>query len=203
MIKIMKRSLFIIFLISSVIAVWLIGFIYFISIIPQENPSITPHAQAIIVLTGGSKRISEAVELLNRNQADLLFISGVGGGANVTSTLILSGTLPDNIYKFYDNIQLGYEAETTKENASEVANWIKRRHINSILLVTSNYHLPRSLLELKSKISDVSISSHCVFPYNVKIDSWWNHRGTLKLVFLEYNKYITAYLRILMEKYWL
>ncbi len=175
---------FIIFLIT-----WLIGFAIFISLIPEENPP-PAHTQAIIVLTGGSKRISEAVKLLNQNYSDTLFISGVGRGANITTTLILSGPLPDNINKFYENIKLGYEAETTKENALEVAQWIEKRHLNSILLVTSNYHIPRSLLELQNTMPNIAISTHSVFPYNVKIDSWWKHYGTFRLVFLEYNKYL-------------
>ena len=68
-------------------SLWVIGFIIFCaySIGMKYHPLET--ADAIVALTGGSDRISEAVRLLQEERAPRLFISGVD--ENVTEYHLL------------------------------------------------------------------------------------------------------------------
>jgi len=178
--------------------IWGAGLHHFVSLIPRHRETTQQSCDAIVVLTGGSDRVHEALTLLNTNKADRLFISGIGKGADLSSTLILSGRLPDTIPALLDRIELGYEAENTRQNAEEIANWVFHNHLSSLCLVTSNYHTPRSLLELTSRLPDITIIPHPVFPVHVRVNEWWKHAGTLSLVLREYHKYIASHLRILL-----
>lgn len=175
---------------------WFSGLQAFVNLIPKQIDDHTTDCDAIVVLTGGTGRVHEALALLNAKKASTLFISGIGKGANLNTTLILSGNLPDNILDLIGQIQLGFEAENTRENAKEIAQWVKQNNIRSIRLVTSNYHTPRSLLEVTSELPDIKIIPHPVFPNHVRLNEWWQHKGTLSLVLREYHKYIVSRIRI-------
>jgi uncharacterized SAM-binding protein YcdF (DUF218 family) len=45
-------------------------------------------------------------------------------------------------------VDLGYDAIDTVGNALETAKWVRAHNYRRVLVVTSNYHMPRSLLEL-------------------------------------------------------
>jgi uncharacterized SAM-binding protein YcdF (DUF218 family) len=188
----------IIFCPTILFVAWFTGLQAFVHIIPKQVDDTSTPCDAIVVLTGGSKRVHEALSLLNEKRANSLFISGIGKGADLGTTLILSGNLPDNILDLVDHIELGFEAENTRENAKEIATWARKRTIHSLRLVTSNYHTPRSLLELKSQMPGVTIIPHPVFPGNVRLNEWWRHTGTLSLVLSEYHKYMASQMRIFL-----
>lgn len=181
-----------------ILCTWFIGLHYFVGLIPKQRDETHASCEAIVVLTGGSDRVHEALTLLSNNKADRLFISGIGKGADLSATLILSGTLPDSIPSLLDRIELGYEAGNTRENAKEIAAWVDQNHIGSVCLVTSNYHTPRSILELTSRLPHIAIIPHPVFPGHVRVNEWWQHTGTLSLVLREYHKYIASGIRIFL-----
>ena len=54
-----------------------------------------------------------------------------------------------------DRIDLGYNAQSTLGNALETALWVKERNINDIILITDNWHMPRTLLIFKASISSL------------------------------------------------
>src|SRR5690606_34953890 len=74
------------FLLSSLILlglVWAGGFVWYVGIIPTGVEAPDRKTDAIVVLTGGSERLSEGRRLLTRQLADKLFISGVYRGVEV------------------------------------------------------------------------------------------------------------------------
>ncbi len=199
------KKIFITFLLIIMGSISIIAgdFLYFINTITDKKFDYLDQKKsydAIIALTGGSLRINKALFLLQKKMAPKLFISGVGHKTNLMETLILSGKLPDGIDKFYQNIELGYSANSTYENALEVSAWIKKNNIKSFILVTSSYHLPRSLLEIKRRIgsSQIEILPYPVFPENVKLANWWQNIGTKNLIILEYQKYLGVRARIIL-----
>lgn len=193
MISYVTRLMMLILICASI---WAGGFLWFLSNIPKTLAEPDTATDAIIVLTGGSQRLDEAIWLLHQQKAKTLFISGVGKGADVTNMLILLGSLPDDIATYVPHIELGYEAENTQGNAIEVANWVTKNNIHSVRLVTANYHIPRSLLELKAQLPDIKIIPHPVFPDHVKLHDWWEYDGTRQLLLLEYHKYLLSHLRL-------
>ena len=179
----------------AVAGLWVIGLVKFDDVIPRIAEPTEVTAQAIVVLTGGSGRLDEGLDLLARDPLTQLFVSGVYKGNEVRHLLKLSKQRPTALGS---RIGIG-NAVDTRENAAESAVWIAKNKIQSIRLVTAAYHMPRSLLEFEHKLPDVKIYAHPVFPKHVKQDKWWAYPGTAALVIGEYNKFLLAWVRQKIE----
>src|SRR3546814_8190635 len=84
---------------------------------------------AIIVLTGGSERLPTGLDLLSRDRADKLFVSGVYAGVEVAELLRLSRQSPQELACC---IVLGYAANDTRGNAVETAEWMRAEGYKSL-----------------------------------------------------------------------
>lgn len=168
-----------IMLISLVI--WLAGFIWFIDQMNLNQKFMNHKYDAIIVLTGAKGRIDTGIKLLSENKARHLFISGVGQNANLSDlSKYIDSFSEDDIHALEQKITLGHTATSTEENAVESMKWIKNNNYNSIILVTSNYHMLRSLFLFQRYLP------------NIEIMPFYSSRSSksLKLTFLEFNKYL-------------
>lgn len=168
---------------------WVAGLLVFVSYIPQPGPVTDRRTDAIVVLTGGSGRVSEGLALLERGKADKLFVSGVYHGVDVAVLLKVARQMPRDMEW---RIALGYSADNTEGNARETAEWMRLQRFRSLRLVTASYHMPRSLLEFRRAMPDVEIVIHPVFPQQVKVRRWWLWPGTARLFVTEYNKFLLA-----------
>ncbi len=172
--------------------VWGIGLLVFIDALPRQVDDAERRTDAIVVLTGGSLRLGEGLALLRAGKAQRMFISGVANNVDLQQ---LMQSVGDNAGDLACCIELGHEAEDTPGNARETAAWIRRQKLHSIRLVTAAYHMPRSLLELRSMAPDIEIVPNPVFPQNVRQDEWWRWPGTADLLIGEYHKFMLAWLR--------
>lgn len=182
------------------ICVWLAGLLWFINEIPVHPASDDSHTDAIIVLTGGSHRLEHGLYLLAHGKAKKLFISGVHDKSDMES--ILRHTMaPEIRMKLLFNrdsaqtIILGHEAENTIGNAEETRQWLQQEGYHTIRLVTSNYHMPRSLSEFRNTMPDITILPHPVFPDDFQLSSWWNHAESRRLILSEYHKLLAGKIR--------
>ncbi len=171
---------------------WLIGLGVFASMVSADSEQLQTPTEAIVVLTGGSERISTGVTLLAQGAAETLFISGVG--AAVSANDLVPMDQPERV-ELIDRVTIGSEAADTPGNAIETAAWVKQQEIRSIRLVTAAYHMPRSLREFQHRMPGVSIVPHPVFPEQVKRD-WWRYPGTASLLATEYTKFLFSASRI-------
>ncbi len=183
-------------------AVWSGGLFWFVGSIPREPPATgsleaLEHTDAIVVLTGGSGRLSAGLELLKAGVAKKLFVSGVYESVDVKELLSLSQLSPDRVECC---IVLGYAADNTVGNAFETADWMLEQGYRSLRLVTANYHMRRSLLEFAMAAPNTTVVPHAVAPPNVHLTDWWMWPGTASLLVNEYNKYLVARLRYQLEK---
>lgn len=185
MIKFFKFFLF--YVIILLLSFWVIGFVFFASIAIATKYHPVENAEAIVVLTGGNDRIKEAIHLLQEKKAPRLFISGVH--ESVTGYHLLKEISSE----WQEKIELGYQAKTTHTNAIETAEWINKNKISSIILVTSFYHIPRSLLEIKNAIPELKITPYAVFPQSFEQDTKWIHTRYAWQLLLEYHKFIVVY----------
>ena len=161
-----------------------IGLIYFARLIPSKPPaSMQITTDAIVVLTGGKNRIETGIKLLEANPAKLLFITGIE-----TKTQRIK-TLPAHLQS---QMKLGPLASTTRENAAEAKAWIESNKINSITVVTANYHMPRSLLEFRHALPKIKIESYPAFTPGFKLKKRWQHFKTAKLLCKEYIKFLAV-----------
>ena len=173
---------------------WLCGFVWFGHKINNYDGHNGEHTDAIVVLTGGRNRIAEAVRLLNAGMADHLFISGVEKRTkigDIARKLDVSIDSPEKI-------ELGYEAKNTIGNAKEIKKWLEKNNIDSVRLITSNYHTPRSMAELENYHLPLKIIAAPVYSDKVAAH-WWQSWGTFKLIFGEYNKYLVVIFRNLFK----
>lgn len=174
---------------------WLSGFIWYALDVPEHVDDVMSSTDAIVVLTGGSERLDSGLTLLHRKMARTLFVSGVHRGVEVEELLRLSHQklAPEDCC-----IVLGYAANNTIGNALETSAWMHAEGFHSLRLVTSNYHMRRSLMEFGYAMPDIVIIPHPVFALTVK-QNWWLWPGTAHLIALEYIKFIAGILRHWIE----
>jgi uncharacterized SAM-binding protein YcdF (DUF218 family) len=173
------------------IAAWLGGLFWFAHAIPTHVADPDTPTDAIVVLTGGSERLEAGLALLAEGRARKLFVSGVYRGVDVDALLRLNHASAG----LECCIVLGHAADSTLGNAIETMAWLEAEHYRSLRLVTAAYHMPRSLLEFRRVMPDITIVPNPVFPGRVKRDDWWRWPGTAALIVEEYSKYLLALLR--------
>jgi len=182
---------------GSIAGLWFCGLLIFVTAInaqtePEVSSALTS-TDTIVVLTGGSERLTTGLELLQAGRAKKLFVSGVHPG--LTLDHLLSTQIIDKDLR-QCCIILGHAAESTLGNAIETQTWMALENYHSLRLVTANYHMPRSLLIFRTAMPDLVIVPHPVAPDSVKLKDWWQHSGTANLLVTEYNKYLFALVRL-------
>ena len=169
---VIQRSFVMFFLL--VVVLWIVGFTNFLMTIPADVPKDIVKSDAVVVLTGGSKRLEAGIILLEQGKAELLFVSGVN--EKVTRSDILQvvdrGKILKNDQLFSCCIKLGYAAEDTTGNAKESLEWLRINSLSSIILVTSNYHMQRAYLEFKLQNSNVRITKYPVISSDFTLSDW-------------------------------
>ncbi|ALC14394.1 YdcF family protein [Sphingopyxis sp. 113P3] len=164
-------------LISLLFLVWVLGFAWFALLPPMPAPP--QKTDAIVVLTGGPGRIDRALELLETGQAKRLLISGVAREVKPRE-LAAEYERPQKLFDCC--IALGFEAEDTRSNATEVASWVARRNYKTVRLVTTDWHMRRAQYEIGRAVGDAVT----IIPDAVR------SRPTFSTLFREYHKYLAG-----------
>ena len=179
------------FLISLLLIVLVIDYSFFYKKIFNYKNNLNNNYN-FIVLTGGDNRVKKSLKIFFqiKNKNKNLFISGVGKGFNKKILKKLTQKRP-NYNEIIDCcIQIEGISRNTFSNAVESLKWVKSKKINSFVLLTNNYHMPRAMLEFKSIFKDIKITPYVFIDEN-KI--WWK----TKINYIsEYFKYKLTYLRI-------
>ena len=113
----------------------------------------------VVVLTGGKNRIIHALKSAKIDKPKNIFISGVYEKSRLVD-IVGNMKIDKNIC-----FTLGRKAKNTSENASEISDWVRKHGIKQILLITSDYHMRRSITELKYSNDMLKI-----IPYSSKSD---------------------------------
>ncbi len=186
----------VIFCLLLVFFFWLAGLQWFTSQILNSVGSASGF-DAVVVLTGGSGRIEQGLRLLAAQPDKKLLISGAGKKATVQNMINKSPKeLHDVVAEHSENIILGHEAENTIGNAEEIAVWLDgQENVKSLAVVTSCYHMPRALEELRQRVPAVALSAYAVYSDDFTADAPWVDASSRALLFSEYHKFIAAKLR--------
>lgn len=180
---------------AGILAVlWAGGLFKFAALVPDRVADTTTRTDGIVVLTGGSRRLGEGLEMLSQGLAKKLFVSGVYRGVDVRKLLQIAKRNPRELET---RISIG-NATNTAGNALETTAWMAALNYKSLRLVTAAYHMPRSLLEFRHAMSGMTLVPHPVFPEYVKHARWWAWPGTASLMISEYNKYLLA-----LSRHWI
>jgi uncharacterized SAM-binding protein YcdF (DUF218 family) len=140
---------------------------------------------AIVVLTGGQGRVEEGIRLYRSGRARWLLLSGVDPA--VQRKELYREKRGENLAA---GVLLEKSSRTTLENALYVRDLLGSRNIRSIQLLTSRYHLPRSLLIFRQMLpKDVVIYPYPVESPHLKPTVWWRQPLGLRLLVKECYKY--------------
>lgn len=174
------------------------GFIIFLEDMKSEDMWTKEIAsnEVIVVLTGGSGRVSKGLELLKTNEGSIMIISGVNRDAGMSSIFANY-----NLGDLKGRIFLEKESKSTYENAIEVSDMIetfsvlRERKVEYITLVTSPYHMYRASYTFRTLFSsNIEINKHPTVGRGEFIEDW--HRGGgLFSAFKEYLKMYVYYVR--------
>jgi uncharacterized SAM-binding protein YcdF (DUF218 family) len=171
------------------------GFWWFVWSVPTEEVALDRNADGIVVLTGGSSRVVDAMELLAEGRGKRLLITGVHRATTSAEIARLNSSYGRLMRCCVD---LDHSAVNTVGNAIETRRWAQRRQIRSLIVVTSNYHMPRAMAELARQLPDVALIGFPVVAEKMRSDPWWSP-PTARLLLSEYLKYIVAQLRMRIE----
>ena len=131
------------------------GFIWYSYQIKHSSNIKTPaKSDAIVVLTGGANRIQTAFSLMDKNLGDRLLITGVNWR---TSKSAIFSALNRDIHNSKIKVDLDHLALDTIGNAKETARWAKKHGYKKLIIVTSDFHVSRSLLELKLAMPNIEL----------------------------------------------
>lgn len=187
---------FLVRMIVVIFLAWAAGFALFVHFIPREGNDeaaaliarADPGETGIVALTGGGlTRIRAALTLMQE-----------GKGAKV----LITGTHPDTrkqeLAAFIENsqgmfdccVELGQRALTTRGNAIETRDWVGSNGFVRIIVVTTDYHMPRARAEISHMMVGTEIISWPVASPLVPAEGWMSSGEAWQLLVTEYNKYL-------------
>jgi uncharacterized SAM-binding protein YcdF (DUF218 family) len=149
-------------------------------------------ADGIVVLTGGFARLEPAVQLLRDERGERLLISGVN---RRTGDQLLKDAFDIEDKLFNCCIDIDQDALDTIGNALGTAHWAASKDYKTLLVVTNDYHMPRSLIELRREMSDVELLPYAIRNVSSQEHTWGLRISQYRVLLLEYGKLIATILR--------
>lgn len=167
-----------IFLLTA--TVLFIGFAYDTFSVKQRDVK----TDAIVVLTGGRGRVEEGIRLYREHRSLCLFLIGVD--PSVRKAELYKERRGERGGK---NVFLDRVSRNTLENAIQARELILSKKVQSIMLITSRYHMKRAIVIFENILpKNIAIYPHPVDSKNLK-EEWWNHKGSFQLLIGEFYKY--------------
>ncbi len=173
------------------------GFLAFVACVERDERPLDGRADGIVALTGGAQRIGDAIDLLANGYGRRLLITGVN---ERTSRDEIARLNPTQRHWIDCCVDLDYRARNTIGNAIETRRWMRLHRFSTVAVVTSNYHMPRTLVELDHVLPGIER----VVPYPVVAEGfdagrWWQHPSAARLLASEYLKFLVAWVRTRFE----
>ncbi|MET0406871.1 MAG: YdcF family protein [Hyphomicrobium sp.] len=173
------------------------GFVLFAVSVTRDDAAGWDKADGIVVLTGGDNRIEAGAKLMSEQRAKRMLISGVN---RKVSREEMQRLVSVDKRIFNCCVDLGYEALDTVGNADETRTWATTNGYTRLIIVTSRYHMPRSLAELALAMPGVTLLPYAVTPRRFPEAAWWLHATTTRVLLSEYLKYLPAVARLTAQR---
>ena len=169
-----------------------LGFAWFIWRVPENEVALQRSADGIVALAGGASRVADAIELLAAGHGKRLLISGAN---RATNSKEISRLKPE--FERWVRCCVDFDwSVNTLGNAIETKRWAESRGFRSLIVVTSNYHMPRALAEIGHQLPGVALVPFPVVTERQRAEPWWAGAATARRMFYEYVKYVFAKLRM-------
>ncbi len=164
---------------AVVFLVWAMGFLWFVLALPGPAPADGARTDAVIVPTGGAGRIARGLEVLDQGLAAKMLVSGVDPEVRTAEFAAQFGV---GEARMECCITLGFAAVDTRSNATETAKWVAQNEVQSLRLVTSDWHMRRAAGELDRALpSSITVTLDSV-----------PTEGHFTTLLLEYHKLIAS-----------
>jgi len=184
------RKLFIYFF-SLFLILLILGFFYFLKVITYTNVIIGKNIDGIAILTGGKGRIDLGLRLFTKQSNIKLIISGVDKKVSINS--VLPSKFQENNRIYIDQV-----SESTFDNAVVIADWAKKNQLYNINVITSYYHMPRSMLLLKKFTEKVNYYAYPVKKEKSKHSNLLPDMLFTLFLMQEYIKYLLSLITIML-----
>ncbi len=169
-----------------VIAFWLLSQAASFLVLNDPQP-----ADVILVLAGGTdSRYGHAVALQKEGLAERIILDADSSRDRFGKS---DADLAADFLR--NNGQLGSEVcpireDSTFGEASDVRRCLERQRVNSVLIVTSDFHTRRALSIFRRRLPQYKWSVAAEFaPYH-NAEHWWRHRRWAKAALDEWEKYL-------------
>ena len=183
-------------IVTVLVATLVASFQHFVLTLPQATIDRLQFTDGIVVMTGGQQRLDDGVRLLTEGFANKMLISGVGKGVN-RAILVQELDLSEaQINALFCCVELDHAAQDTFGNAESTREWSHMHDMQSLRLVTANYHMPRALLIFSRELPHVDLYQWPVNPDDLDLANWWWDPASLWLLAREYAKYLTVYFSV-------
>lgn len=127
----------------------------FDNISDHERP---PAAQTgVVVFTGETDRIRRGLELYMDGKADHLLISGTVLTGDKAQLQRFCKNLGISVKRPLDGIEVDTISRNTRDNGDNSAAWLTSKGLTHGVLVTSDYHMERSLIHLSRALRDDNV----------------------------------------------
>lgn len=164
---------------SLLLVAWVLGFVLFAIALPL--PAGNAQTDAIVVPTGSGGRIARGLELLRMGAAEQMLVTGVDVDVR-PEEFAAEFEVEDRLMQCC--ITLGFSALDTRGNARETTRWMEDQRYNSLRLVTADWHMRRTAVELSERLPDNIRVLRDAVP----------SQPSLWTLFVEYHKFLVAWL---------
>ncbi len=180
------------------VTLWLIGFYWFVQQLPREGDlevaidvaELTRENTGIVALTGGGgTRIEAAMTLLGQNAGSKMLISGVHPETRKDE---IAAQIEVDAHLLTCCVDLGQQAETTRGNALEAHEWVRAHGYENLILVTTDYHIPRATAEIHALLPDVTIIAYPVASRAAPKEDWHRSPDAWRILIMEYMKFLAV-----------
>lgn len=163
--------------VSLLLLLYALGFVLFAFTLGKPAPASIERTDAAIVLTGGSGRIEQAIDVLREGKAGRLLVAGADPAVTKRD---LAARIPHSSKLLKCCVDLGSESVDTRSNAEEAGRWLAKHRFRSIRLITSDWHMRRARYEFARVLG----TRYTVVPDAVRTEP------RFLTLFGEYNKYV-------------
>lgn len=178
----------------AALAALVIGFLAFADEVVDTRAPTDARADGIVALTGGTARIDGALQLLAEGRAGRLLISGVN--PSVTPDILARTVGSGGRNAMQCCVDLGHDARDTVGNAAETRAWALDKGYGSLIVVTSDYHMARSMAELEKAMPETRLIAYPVSNPELHLARWWSDPDAFGLLVREYVKYLSTKVRL-------
>jgi uncharacterized SAM-binding protein YcdF (DUF218 family) len=202
---ILRHGLIIVILLMASFVIGLQHFVHRVRVNYHASPTeiIWPAKDitGIVVATGGGRRVATGLGLLRDDHGSRLLISGTGKGVSKDDIIALIPSTTDEADQLFDLmgccVDLGQSATNTRGNAIEARDWATNHGYHHLLLVTADFHLPRSLIHFHAAMPEIEIIPYPVPSFELDntdstTSSWWKTPATIAMITKEYAKYLIS-----------